>query len=65
MLKYKIINADEYYSTETYTGYDAQYPSAPSNAAKTEFLICGEGEMTEQEMNKYKLENWPQQEEYI
>lgn len=63
MLKYKIISADEYNSTDTYTGYDVQHPCAPSNTDKTEFLICGEGEMTEAEMNEYKAQNWPQSED--
>lgn len=63
MLKYKFVSADEYHSTDDYTGYDAKYPHSLSNQDKTEFLICGEGEMSEQEMNAYKLANWPQPEE--
>lgn len=61
-LKYKFVSAENYNSN-----YVDKYPFAPSNAEKTEFLICGEGDLNESQMNAYKLANWPQpeQEEFV
>jgi hypothetical protein len=57
MLRYKVVSASEFEET-----YAETYPHAPSNQDKSEYLICGEGDMTEEEMNQYKLANWPQPE---
>ncbi len=62
-LQYKIVSTEEYVSTECNAGYDIRYPSAPHNPDKTEYLICGEGAMTETEMNAYKQASWPQPED--
>lgn len=54
MLRYKFVSAAEYEES-----YVENHQHAPSNQDKTEYLICGEGDMTEAEMNQYKLDNWP------
>ena len=57
-LKYKFVTAQNYFDN-----YAEQYPFAPSNADKTEYLICGEGDLNESQMNAYKSANWPQSED--
>jgi hypothetical protein len=54
-LKYKFVNAQDYI-----TNYQNHYPHAPSNQDKSEFLICGDGDLNEEQMNAYKAENWLQ-----
>jgi hypothetical protein len=53
-LKYKFVNVQDYI-----TNYQSHYPNAPSNQDKREFLICGEGDLNEEQMNAYKAVNWP------
>jgi hypothetical protein len=54
MLKYKFVTAEEYEES-----YKEAFPHAISNESSTEYLICGEGELTEEAMNAYKEANWP------
>jgi hypothetical protein len=53
-LKYKFVSAQNYYAN-----YFGRFPYAPSNADETEFLICGKGDLNEEQMNTYKAINWP------
>jgi hypothetical protein len=61
MLRYKFVSAAEFDEA-----YAETYPHAPSNQDKSEYLICGEGELDEVQMNEYKLANgWLVQTEEI
>jgi hypothetical protein len=53
-LKYKFVSAQNYH-----TNYSNRYPHAPRNQSSSEFLICGEGDLNEEQMNAYKAVNWP------
>ena len=60
-MRYKFVNSEEYVSTEEETKLDAKYPKAPSytySDGTVEYLICGDGALTEQQMNDYKAQNW-------
>ncbi len=59
-LKYKFVTAQNYAEN-----YAEQYPFAPSNQDKTEYLICGDGDLNEAQMNAYKSANWPQPDEEL
>jgi hypothetical protein len=56
-LRYKFVTAEEYAEK-----YAEIYPWAPCRPDGSEFLICGEGEVTEDEMNAHKSAQWPQPE---
>ncbi|GLQ73266.1 hypothetical protein [Vibrio penaeicida] len=58
MLRYQFVTAEEFH-----VKWAAHHPHAPCNHDKTEYLICGEGTMTEQEMNAHKEVHWIQEEE--
>ncbi|WP_447075505.1 hypothetical protein [Vibrio alginolyticus] len=51
-LKYKFISRQNYTDN-----YQSNYPFAPSNLDQSEYLICGEGLLNEQQMNEYKQSN--------
>jgi hypothetical protein len=53
-LKYKFVNVQDYI-----TNYQNHYPYAPRNQDSSEFLICGDGDLNEEQMNAYKAVNWP------
>ncbi|MDG3088103.1 hypothetical protein P7F88_19300 [Vibrio hannami] len=59
-LYYKFVSAQNYLES-----YQERYPHAPANQDKTEYLICGEGMLNEDQMNDYKKNNagWQPQEE--
>jgi hypothetical protein len=53
-LKYKFVSVQDYI-----TNYQKHYPYAPRNQDSSEFLICGDGDLNEEQMNAYKAVNWP------
>ncbi|KUI97158.1 hypothetical protein [Vibrio sp. MEBiC08052] len=59
-LKYKFVNYLNYKNN-----YEDCYPFAPSNLDRTEFLICGVGDLNESQMNAYKVANWPKPDEEV